>query len=86
MITILLRLLAVYLALGALFAVWFCVVGVRRIDPHARHGSLGFRMAIFPGVAALWPLLLARALRGGDHPPEERTHHRLAARQTSFTS
>lgn len=86
MITILLSLLAVYFTLGALFGVWFCAVGIRRIDPHARDGSRGFRLAIFPGVTALWPLLLVRVLWGGEHPPEEGTAHRIAARQNSSAS
>jgi hypothetical protein len=86
MTALLFSLLAIYLVTGALFGVWFCAVGVRRIDPHARHGSWGFRVAIFPGVTALWPLLLVRVLRGGDHPPVERTAHRLMARQNSSAS
>jgi hypothetical protein len=86
MIAILFSLLAIYFGLGALFGVWFCAVGVWRIDLHARLGSWGFRVAIFPGVTALWPLLLLRVLRGREHPPEERTAHRLAARQNSSAS
>jgi len=86
MIAILFSLLASYFVAGALFAVWFCAGGVRRIDPHARLGSWGFRVTILPGVTALWPLLLARVLRGGEHPPAERTAHRLAARHNSSAS
>lgn len=82
MTAILFNLMVIHLASGASFGVWFCAVGVRRIDPHARLGSWGFRVAIFPGVTALWPLLLARVLRGVEHPPEERTAHRIAVRQT----
>ena len=67
----------VYALIGVVFALAFVVIGAGRIDPLARSGSFGFRLAIFPGAAALWPLLLARWMRGG--PPVERNAHRDAA-------
>lgn len=70
----------VYAAVGALFALAFVARGARRIDPSAVKGSLGFKIAIFPGVVALWPILARRWLAGGP-PPEERNAHRLAARR-----
>lgn len=69
-----------YLACGALFARPFVVRGLPKIDPHAAHGSWGFRLAILPGVVAFWPLLLRRWAAGVDSPPAERTAHRRAAR------
>jgi hypothetical protein len=69
-----------YLALGTLFAVPFLARGVARIDPGARGAPLGFRLAILPGVVALWPLLARRWISGAAYPPEERTAHRLRAR------
>jgi hypothetical protein len=71
--------LAVCLACGLLFAIPFVLVGVKHIDPHAAHGSWGFRLLILPGTIALWPLLLKRWFCGNTHPPEERNAHRLAA-------
>lgn len=64
-----------YLAIGAVFAAAFVSLGVGRIDPAARSGSLGFRLLIFPGSAALWPLLARRWLRGQTTPPEESDAH-----------
>lgn len=72
-------LLGIYFAVGVVSAVPFVWFGVKRIDPHAAHGSWGFRLLIFPGAVALWPLLLNRRLRGMSEPPEERTAHRKLA-------
>ncbi len=71
--------LGVYAGLGLVFAVPFVLRGVGRIDPRARAGSRGFRLAILPGVVAFWPLL-ARRWAAGSPPPEERNPHRDAAR------
>jgi hypothetical protein len=70
---------AIYAAIGLAFAVAFVRWGVDRIDPVARASGWGFRLAILPGAAALWPLLAARLARGGP-PPVERNAHRDAAR------
>jgi hypothetical protein len=69
-----------YVALGLLFAVPFAFRFVNRLDPDARDGSLGFRLLIIPGAAALWPLLLRRVLRRDGSRPVECTAHRRAAR------
>lgn len=71
--------LGVYLAVGLVFAVAFALFGVKRIDPHAAHGSWGFRLLIVPGTMAFWPVLLRRWASGATEPPEERTAHRCAA-------
>jgi hypothetical protein len=70
------RLVAAYAALGVGFALWFGWAGAARMDPAARGAGLGFRLLILPGAAALWPLLLARSLRGQSAPPAERNAHR----------
>ena len=58
-------LLSVYAAFGLLFAVVFLTAGIGHIDPVAKQSGAGFRIIIAPGVAALWPLLLLRWIRGG---------------------
>jgi len=73
----LLTLAGVYLLCGLIFAIPFVLVGVGRIDPHATHGSWGFRILILPGATLLWPLLAKRWVTGTREPPEERTAHRL---------
>ncbi|MEO1129316.1 MAG: hypothetical protein AAFX05_06340 [Planctomycetota bacterium] len=64
LIAALLTVLAGYAGLGLLFSLLFVTVGLVRVDPVARGSSPAFRILILPGVAALWPLLLARWLRG----------------------
>lgn len=42
---------------GVLVAFPFVWRGAGRLDPAAGGGSLGFRLFIFPGAVALWPIL-----------------------------
>ena len=68
-----------YAGIGVLFGVAFSLLGARRIDPVARGATLGFRLIVLPGAAALWPYLAWRWLRGAAGPPVERNAHRRAA-------
>jgi hypothetical protein len=54
----LVNLLIAYGVLGALFAIAFVTKGISRVDPVAKGSGAGFRLIVFPGTAALWPLLL----------------------------
>ena len=56
--------LEAYAALGLLFAAPFVAIGVQRIDPNAKGATFGFRLLILPGSIALWPVLMARWIRG----------------------
>jgi hypothetical protein len=69
-----------YLAVGLGFALAFASRGVQRIDPQARGGSWGFRLAILPGTVAFWPLLMRRWSRGLPPPEEANAHRDLALR------
>ena len=55
--------LSAYLACGLLFGLAFVTAGVGRVDAAARGTSVGFRLLILPGTAALWPFLAARWVR-----------------------
>lgn len=54
--------IATYLALGSVFAAWFVVLGVGRIDAAAKSAHVAFRLLILPGSVLLWPALLRRCL------------------------
>jgi hypothetical protein len=53
----------IYASVGAAFAVVFLWQWVGRLDSAAEHGTWGFRVLVFPGVAVLWPLFVVRLLR-----------------------
>ena len=72
--------LGVYAAVGAVFAVAFALAGAARVDPAAKGAPWTFRVLILPGAAALWPLLALRWVRAAAEPPEERTAHRRTRR------
>ena len=64
----------VYLAIGVLFALWFVVFGVTKIDDSAKGTSIGFRILIFFGAIPFWILLAKRILRGEKRPMEQNAH------------
>lgn len=68
--------LSLYVGFGIVFAVGFVCVGVKRIDSQAVGTGVGFRILIFPGSVAFWPLLLRRWAKGNTEPPLERNPHR----------
>lgn len=58
-----------YASVGLLFGAIFVTAGVGRVDHSAEGTSIVFRLLIYPGVVALWPLLATRwirAARGGE--------------------
>jgi hypothetical protein len=63
--TAVLQAVALYTAVGGVFAVLFLLLGLPRIDKGAKGAGLGFRLLILPGLIALWPLMLIRWLSGG---------------------
>ena len=79
-ISLLLSLVDIYLLIGLIFGLVFISVGVTKLDPTAKDGaSIGFRLAILPATAALWPLLAKRWPTGITEPPKEKSPHRCAA-------
>jgi hypothetical protein len=74
--TVLVYLFYAYAAIGVLFAIVFLSRGVQKVDHQAAGAAIAFRLLIFPGVTAFWPLLLRRWLNASGEPPEERNPHR----------
>ena len=60
-VAFLLSALTLYAAIGIVFALGFVVLGVTRVQP--ARVSLGARILIVPGAAALWPYVLLRWIR-----------------------
>ena len=68
-----------YFGVGLIFGLAFVFMGAKRIDPTAKDGSWGFRLAILPAAATLWPYLAYRWMSGATAPPSERNAHRDAS-------
>jgi hypothetical protein len=79
LVTALVYVLIAYAGVGLAFAVVFVWFGVERLDSEAKGAGIGFRLLILPGVAAFWPLLLQRWVRGIAEPPTETNPHRRAS-------
>lgn len=69
-----------YAIAGLVFAIPFVLFWAKRVDHAARGSSWGFRIIIIPGVAALWPMLAIRLLRGKTKPIERTAHRDIAAK------
>ncbi len=57
---LLLMFVAIYAAIGLLFAAIFVLRGIGRVDHSAKDSSWPFRLLIAPGCAALWPLMAVK--------------------------
>jgi hypothetical protein len=55
--------LAIYAAAGVVVALAFVTFGVTRVLGEPMPVTLGARVLIFPGAAALWPYVLVRWLK-----------------------
>jgi hypothetical protein len=61
LVAFLLNALALYAALGVVVAVAFVLFGITRVQPAPV--SLGARILVLPGAAALWPYVALRWLK-----------------------
>ncbi|MEM6630974.1 MAG: hypothetical protein AAF694_14935 [Bacteroidota bacterium] len=52
-----------YFGLGLVFAVAFVLRGILRVDEDAKGTGFAFRLIVFPGAMAFWPVLLVRWLQ-----------------------
>lgn len=60
---LLVQITTIYAGVGAAFAAMFLWRWVGRLDSAAEHGTWGFRVLVFPGVAVFWPLFVVRVIR-----------------------
>ena len=68
------RLGMLYLFAGFLFALVFVTIAVPRIDPDAKNSGAAFRLVIFPGSVALWPLIVLLWICGRFGPLKEKSN------------
>ena len=52
--------LSLYAAAGLVTALAFVTFGISRVLPHPMPATLGARILLVPGSAALWPYILLR--------------------------
>ena len=71
--------IGLYLLAGLVFALWMITSRIKKLDPIAEGGTIGFRLLIIPGMTVFWPLFLKRLLGGVSRPPVETNPHRRAA-------
>ncbi|MEO6037232.1 MAG: hypothetical protein ABIQ93_02385 [Saprospiraceae bacterium] len=60
-----------YLFVGAVFAVFFLWKGVALLDDAAKGISWTTRALLFPGMLAMWPVLLRKWLRTSAKPVQK---------------
>ncbi len=63
MVSLIVPVLALYVAVGLLFGVFFAASGAARLDPGAMGSPITFRILMIRVATALWPLLLVKILR-----------------------
>lgn len=56
---VLIAALGLYAAVGGGVAAWFLLRGSHRMDAGVRTASIWFKLLIAPGLAALWPWVVA---------------------------
>ena len=56
--TIFISLLGVYLLIGLLFSIPFYLQGMKKVDAETQQSGMVFKLIIFPGILAFWPVLL----------------------------
>jgi hypothetical protein len=54
---------ALYVLLGIVTAIVFVIFGVSQVLPHSATVTVGARILLLPGAAALWPYVLLRWLK-----------------------
>ncbi len=51
-----------YAAIGVVFSFAFLILGAKRVDESVTGSTKGYAVFVFPGIAALWPLMAVKRL------------------------
>ena len=70
----------IYLTIGFIFAFYFVIFGITKLDDSAQGTSFGFRILIFFGAIPFWILLAWRAMKGEKRPTENNAHRTESAK------
>ncbi|MFK8161968.1 MAG: hypothetical protein AB8H12_05840 [Lewinella sp.] len=60
LVIVLVNLLLLYTVIGIIFACIFLWKGAVKVDESVAGSSIWFKLLLFPGSCAFWPLLLAK--------------------------
>ena len=70
-----------YLTIGLIAAVIISFSSIKKLDPAAKEGTIGFKLLIIPGLCVFWPLFVLRLRKGLQEPPLESNSHRNATKE-----
>jgi hypothetical protein len=76
--------LGIYLAVGVVVALVSVFGMLARFDPAAASSTRGFRVMGLPGVAALWPVVLWKIVRGTARSPESTRERVIGSLRLQF--
>ena len=68
----------VYLGIGVIFALYFVIFGIAKLDQAAKGTSVFFRFLIFFGAVPFWTLLVWRLTFGAPRPVENTAHRQVS--------
>ncbi len=68
--------IGIYLTVGILFAVWFVIFGITKLDESAKATGFAFRIIIIFGIVVFWVLFAKRLLFHETLPTENNAHRR----------
>lgn len=57
------NLFGLYVLIGILFSLIFIWKGLKKVDPGVEGTSIWFKLLIFPGLCAFWPLFFSKWLK-----------------------
>lgn len=73
----------IYLALGFIASFYISFWCIKKLDPAAKEGTIGFKLLILPGLCVFWLLFILRLRKELKEPPIEDNTHRKAAGENS---